>query len=372
MNRTLAGRRPPHLRDGIGADFSEVVDVRDADARADSEPIRVIVRVRPPLPSDLGRGVGGGGGDGGGGGGSAVRVHPDGRTLSLTLDRGPEGGGAPRRSVTCRYDRVLGERSSQEEAFAEVSRCADAVSMGRNATVLAYGQTGTGKSHTMFGSDSDYEGNGGGSGSPPEYGGGEALLGRGSGVVPRCVVRLFDVLRRISSSASSRAQVSEALVYVSFVQIYNDRAYDMFRDPDMRRPLEMREDSGGGGTGAGGQRRGTNPRPLPSSPRPRGGVYLPGVSEFTVRSADECLRLLALGLRGRSVRETRMNRASSRSHSIFRVTVERSSEDGAGRVQTTRGRIDLVDLAGSERWDMGKDLGMDDKQVGEMTNINSR
>ena len=49
------------------------------------------------------------------------------------------------------YERILSEDTSQEQVFHTISQAVDDAFLGYNATVLAYGQTGTGKTHTMMG-----------------------------------------------------------------------------------------------------------------------------------------------------------------------------------------------------------------------------
>ena len=58
---------------------------------------------------------------------------------------------------------------------------------------------------------------------------------------------------------------------------------------------------------------------------------------------------MSAGNQNRSVGATQMNERSSRSHSIFTVTVERSEKDSNGEEHIRAGKLHLVDLAGSER-----------------------
>ena len=67
-------------------------------------------------------------------------------------------------------------------------------------------------------------------------------------------------------------------------------------------------------------------------------------------AVEDALNLLTTGLHNRKVRATNMNSASSRSHTIFRVSVERSWQAAGSDVRhLTHSRLDFVDLAGSER-----------------------
>merc|ERR1712194_160895 len=81
---------------------------------------------------------------------------------------------------------------------------------------------------------------------------------------------------------------------------------------------------------------------------PNSGVYVKDLNAFVVKSVEEISQVLSAGLKNRSTGATLMNLESSRSHSIFTVTVETADvgpEDGHIRV----GKLNMVDLAGSER-----------------------
>ena len=58
---------------------------------------------------------------------------------------------------------------------------------------------------------------------------------------------------------------------------------------------------------------------------------------------------MTFGNKNRSVGATEMNARSSRSHSIFTITVEASEKDSTGEDHIRVGKLHLVDLAGSER-----------------------
>ena len=58
---------------------------------------------------------------------------------------------------------------------------------------------------------------------------------------------------------------------------------------------------------------------------------------------------MTIGQKNRSVRETNMNKHSSRSHSLFCITIERSEIGADGKQHIRVGKLNMVDLAGSER-----------------------
>ncbi|KAJ1462875.1 P-loop containing nucleoside triphosphate hydrolase protein [Pelagophyceae sp. CCMP2097] len=250
--------------------------------------------------------------------GVAVRVRP---LLAAELDRGNDKPCVLHTDVQvsagkleAHFDAVFGEDSTQDAVYGFVRDCASRVASGYNATVFAYGQTGSGKTFTMYGSKND-EG--------------------GDGVLPRAVQSLF-----------SQLDMSTARVSASCVQIYCENVFDMLRDPARATALEIRRGDDEQGKGA---------------------HYVSGLSEFAVRSAGECVQLVRAAEENRAIRETQMNTASSRSHSIFTLLVEQRvvGEDGE---TSLRSKYNLVDLAGSERWDVMQEMG--EARVAEMTKIN--
>lgn len=90
-----------------------------------------------------------------------------------------------------------------------------------------------------------------------------------------------------------------------------------------------------------------------------------------MRNAGDCLALVKLGEENRAIRETHMNTASSRSHSLFQIIVEQTRiEDGAEGERVLKSKFNLVDLAGSEKWDTRKERKFNEDQISELTNIN--
>lgn len=83
--------------------------------------------------------------------------------------------------------------------------------------------------------------------------------------------------------------------------------------------------------------------------KPDSGVYVKDLSYFAVKDVSEIREVMTIGSKNRSVRETMMNAASSRSHSLFTITVERSEIGADGKAHIRVGKLNMVDLAGSER-----------------------
>ncbi len=81
------------------------------------------------------------------------------------------------------------------------------------------------------------------------------------------------------------------------------------------------------------------------------GVYVKDLSTFVVKTTSDMLKVFEEGNLQRHVGATNMNEHSSRSHSVFTITVESSEMDDQGEAHIKVGKLNIVDLAGSERQD---------------------
>ncbi|GME77505.1 unnamed protein product [Ambrosiozyma monospora] len=204
---------------------------------------------------------------------------------------------------TYTVDQVFGPESEQTEIFekAALPLFNDFVK-GYNCTMLAYGQTGSGKTYTMCG-DVDFENN--------------ADIPSDAGVIPRVLCELFE-----------RVDKDTAHVNCSFVEVYNEELSDLLAEPKLHsKKLRIYDDKI---PAAGGQT-------LTS-------IKINGLSEIEVKSAQEGLALLQKGTHQRKTASTNMNTRSSRSHSIFIISLMKKEKNG----EYTFSRMNLVDLAGSE------------------------
>ncbi|KAG0519603.1 hypothetical protein BDA96_08G001200 [Sorghum bicolor] len=157
-----------------------------------------------------------------------------------------------------------------------------------------------------------------------EGGGRKALNGdlpSDAGVIPRAVKRIFDVLE---------AQSAEYSMKVSFLELYNEELTDLlapeeskFSDDKSKKPMALMEDG-------------------------KGGVFVRGLEEELVSSAAEIYRILERGSAKRKTAETLLNKQSSRSHSIFSITIHIKECTPEGEEMIKCGKLNLVDLAGSE------------------------
>ena len=203
------------------------------------------------------------------------------------------------------FDHVYDEMSTQEYVYENTAKHSVlSVLEGYNATILAYGQTGTGKTYTMEGF---------------KYSAGDPQRG----IVPRSMEEIFRFIQMQSS------QNTTFMVRASYLQIYNEVISDLLKID--RTSLQIREDK-------------------------KKGVFVEGLSEWAVRSPNEIYSLMQKGALSRATATTKMNDLSSRSHAVFIIIVEQMTsldeqyddpEDAPKQIKV--GKLNLVDLAGSER-----------------------
>ncbi|XP_069738575.1 kinesin-like protein KIF1C [Phaenicophaeus curvirostris] len=187
---------------------------------------------------------------------------------------------------------------------------------GYNVCVLAYGQTGAGKSYTMMGGEEEGQ----------------------RGLIPQLCEDLF---ARVAREASPELSFS---VEVSYMEIYCERVRDLLSP---------------GARGAGSLR--VREHPLL-------GPYVPGLSRLAVASRPDIVDLLHAGNKARTVAATALNACSSRSHAVLTIVLgQRRLDPLSGLSAEKVSRISLVDLAGSERADTS---GTQGQRLKEGANIN--
>lgn len=225
---------------------------------------------------------------------------------------------------TFTFDRAFGENATQNDVFEVVGMpITQACLQGYNGTIFAYGQTGSGKTFTMQGPDHviDMDAN--------RLSAQEIGL---RGLVPRVFDYLFDDVVAASktdnSTSSTRAfgtNVQHTFA-CSFLEIYNERVYDLLDGGSTKDPtgLQLRENG-------------------------RKGVFVEGLIESVVTNAKQAAELMTLGAQNRRVGQTAMNRESSRSHSVFILQIQSKETTPDGITKMRSSRFNLVDLAGSER-----------------------
>lgn len=172
-------------------------------------------------------------------------------------------------------------------------------------SVFAYGQTSSGKTFTMQGNRASAKNN--------------ASRNGVDGITHLAA-------RDIFATIAADPQHSYA-VRVSFLEIYNEEVRDLLAAADGK----------SGAASAGGQRQQAT---LAVREDPKAGVFVENLTSHRVYNLDTLLHYLNLGEKHKSVAATGMNDRSSRSHTIFRITVERKKKvvvqqsNGAGPAVT--------------------------------------
>ena len=217
------------------------------------------------------------------------------------------------------FDTVFHSASSQSRVFTEVALpVVEAVMKGYNGTVMAYGQTGTGKTYTLGARGNE---------DPSER-----------GIMRRAVEMVMDA-RDSANTAAAVASGGGINVTLQYLQVYQDNVFDLLGE-EAGHELNLVEE--------GGKKGG----------RDSSEIRVAGAREVHVSSTAEVMKLLDEGDSARAVANHKLNATSSRSHAILILRVSSSSSsssssgaaaDGGGGGRVTKGKLMLVDLAGSER-----------------------
>ncbi|XP_063665058.1 centromere-associated protein E isoform X16 [Pan troglodytes] len=198
-------------------------------------------------------------------------------------------------SKSFNFDRVFHGNETTKNVYEEIAApIIDSAIQGYNGTIFAYGQTASGKTYTMMGSEDHL------------------------GVIPRAIHDIFQKIKKFPDR--------EFLLRVSYMEIYNETITDLLCGTQKMKPLIIREDV-------------------------NRNVYVADLTEEVVYTSEMALKWITKGEKSRHYGETKMNQRSSRSHTIFRMILE-SREKGEpsnceGSVKVSH--LNLVDLAGSER-----------------------
>jgi len=161
---------------------------------------------------------------------------------------------------------------------------------GFNTTLIAYGQTSSGKTYTMQGNlDNEEE----------------------RGIIPRMVDTIFEYITQADDNV-------EFTLKVSMLEIYNERVRDLLNTA--KDNLAVREDK-------------------------QHGVFIEELTEIFIENPDEIHNLIKKGSSNRVMAETKMNTQSSRSHFIFILSIIINDTD---EFTCKKGKVYVVDLAGSE------------------------
>ncbi|XP_016061645.1 PREDICTED: kinesin-like protein KIF18A isoform X1 [Miniopterus natalensis] len=189
------------------------------------------------------------------------------------------------------FDAVFDETSTQLEVFEHTTKpILRSFLNGYNCTVLAYGATGAGKTHTMLGSATE------------------------PGVMYLTLLDLYKSMDEIKEEKICSTAVS-------YLEVYNEQIRDLLVNSG---PLAVREDA-------------------------QKGVVVQGLTLHQPKSSEEILQLLDSGNKNRTQHPTDMNATSSRSHAVFQIYLRQQDKTASIDQNVRIAKMSLIDLAGSER-----------------------
>ncbi|XP_023764695.1 kinesin-like protein KIN-UC isoform X1 [Lactuca sativa] len=269
---------------------------RQSDDDAEPGRVRVAIRLRPKNTEDLSDADFF----------DCVELQPELMKLKLKKNNWS--------SDSYRFDEVFTESASQKRVYEAVAKpVVEGVLNGYNGTIMAYGQTGTGKTYTL------------------------GKLGKDDASERGIMVRALEDIIASASPASDSVEMS-------YLQIYMESVQDLLAPEKVNIPIV-------------------------DDPK-NGEVSVPGAAVVKIQNLDHFLHLLQIGEANRHAANTRMNTESSRSHAILMVSVRRSVIDKEENDTSFQGKDDtsvlvgghviptvrkskllIVDLAGSERLD---------------------
>ncbi|PQP99837.1 kinesin-II 95 kDa subunit [Prunus yedoensis var. nudiflora] len=185
---------------------------------------------------------------------------------------------------------AVGEAPLKVDVFVDASPMVVSVLDGYNVCIFAYGQTGTGKTFTMEGTEQN------------------------RGVNYRTLQQLFEI-------AKERSETFSYSISVSVLEVYNEQIRDLLATSPSSKRLEIKQAS-------------------------EGCHHVPGIVEAKVENIKEVWSVLQAGSNARAIGSNNVNEHSSRSHCLLSIMV-RSKNLING--ECTKSKLWLVDLAGSER-----------------------
>eukprot|EP01061_Rhynchopus_euleeides_P008667 TRINITY_DN17801_c0_g1_i1.p1 TRINITY_DN17801_c0_g1~~TRINITY_DN17801_c0_g1_i1.p1 ORF type:complete len:1123 (+),score=622.39 TRINITY_DN17801_c0_g1_i1:230-3598(+) len=192
------------------------------------------------------------------------------------------------------FDAVVNNTFAQRDVFVQfIQPMVDSVLDGFNATIFAYGQSGSGKTYTMTGGPEDLQ-----------------------GIIPRSFHYVFNHIKE-----RRNANIAYT-IRCSFLELYNGKIRDLLAKNQVTLNIKESKDKT---------------------------FYVHDLSQPEVKYVQEMMQLMEEGTFRRQVAATELNTDSSRSHSIFTVCIEMVETTEEGDCRTVTSKLNLVDLAGSER-----------------------
>ena len=201
------------------------------------------------------------------------------------------------------FNKIFTEKDDNQEVFdIAIKSTINNVINGYNSTTLAYGVTGTGKTHTIFGD--------------------LALPNGEEGVSIKACDYLFNKLNKEYFE-------DDYIIKVSYIEIYNENVIDLLNNDNDKNE---------------------NSNSLMIIEDPNKGVYVPNLKEFKINNSNELKKLILQGNKRRTMAPTNQNKFSSRSHAILQLSLKRKKfNEVKNNFDIFYSKFLIVDLAGSER-----------------------
>ena len=188
------------------------------------------------------------------------------------------------------FDQIFTPKSSQKDIYSTIgSHLVEDIMAGYNGTIFAYGQSGSGKTYTMYGEDIFDENK--------------------KGIIPRIISEIFKKMEKIDDV--------DFTIKLSVMEIYKEILYDLFTGRNNLKIIENKDK-----------------------------IYVENLSQVYLSDLDEFFNYTELSQRNRKVAETKLNHNSSRSHCIMILEVIQNFKK---EKIIKKGILNLVDLAGSEK-----------------------
>ena len=294
--------------------------------------------------------------------------------------------GVKTNSNTSRYvlDHVFPPNSKQKDVYEKLNPILRDCFKGINCTVYCYGQTGTGKTHTMLGIDMwgiaaaervtsrYYDHSDDSKKSRKRKNKNKRTFDNRAkwGIIPNTATMVFHTLERMKE----KKEIHAYTVSCTYLELYNERIYDLLSENDNGKHDKNHDNISSNNTDDDNSPR-NRKKALDIREDKVKGVFVPGASDIVVDNEEHILCLLWEGAKNRAVSATDMNEYSSRSHTIFQIIIEietksfsNDSENGPRIIR--RSKINLVDLAGSETMKENKIASLNQKRINELTSIN--
>lgn len=199
------------------------------------------------------------------------------------------------------FDYIFNQFTKQDEISEELFLMLQGLSCGKNISIICYGQTGTGKTYTVEGTQSNY------------------------GVIYTALKQIFkmkeenDFLLNQQMEGNEDVEIFKNIsISISVCEIYNENIYNLF--DENKYPLSIYEDN-------------------------YGNLNIPDLNNVNVNSYQDALNLIKIANKLKQTRETQYNIKSSRSHTIFTINLKFIKDNN----MEINSKLNIIDLAGSER-----------------------